>query len=142
MARNVAGVNQAAGLNLALAAMRTGFGIEAIFGDAQSLYGTAGDQMFGDDFGGVSGLHVAVPNRIRVDDHRGAMFALIEAPGFVDAHAPGESRLFAELLKAGMQFAFSVTGAGRTGRFRRADIVAYEDMAFKPWQTGILLVQA
>jgi hypothetical protein len=122
-----------------LTAMRAGFGVETIFVDAQALDGTAAEEVLGDDGFGVFRMDVAVPDGVRVDDDHGAVLALIETTGFVDAHAAGKAGFPAQLLQARMQFAFSVAGAGRTWRVRRADVVADEDVAFKAGQSGILL---
>jgi hypothetical protein len=40
------------------------------------------------------------------------------------------------LLKTGVQLAFSIGGAGGTGRISGADIMADKDMAFKRRQAG------
>jgi hypothetical protein len=39
------------------------------------------------------------------------MLALVKASGFIDSHPPGETCLFRELLKPGVQFALSIAGA-------------------------------
>lgn len=120
-------------------AMRTGFGVEAIFVEAQALDGTTADEVFGDDGFGIFRMDVAVPDGVRVDDDRGTVLALIETTGLVDAHAAGKAGFPAQLLQAGMQIAFSIAGAGRTRRVRRTDVVTDEDVTFKPGQSGILL---
>lgn len=119
--------------------MRTRFGVEAIFIDAKTLDGAAGDEVLGNDDFCIFGADVAVPHRLGVNDDHGAVLALIEAAGLVDAHAAGEAGFPAQLLQAAVQFAFAVGSARRTGRVGWADIVANEDVAFKPGQAGILL---
>ena len=66
--------------------MRAGLGVDARVGKTQALDGPAAHQMLLDNFRRVRWLHMAVPDGLRVDHHRGPMFALIKAEGFVDAH--------------------------------------------------------
>jgi hypothetical protein len=119
--------------------MGAGLGVEALFVDAQAFDRAAADQVLGDDGIGVFRADIAVPDRVRVNDDRGTVLALIETAGLVDADAAGKAGVPAQLLQTGVQFAFSVAGAGRTRRIRRANVVADEDVAFKPGQKGILL---
>ena len=119
--------------------MRTRFCVKAIFMDAKMLDGAPGNEVLGYDDFSIFGADVAVPDRLGVNDDHGAVLALIEAARLVDAHAAGEAGFPAQLLQAGMHFAFAVGSAGRTGRVEWADIVADEDVAFKPGQAGILL---
>lgn len=114
--------------------MRAGLGIEAVFGNAQPLDGTAADKVLGDDFFGVFGTDIAVPHGLGIDNHVGAVLALIQAAGLVDAHAAGQARFPGELLQARVQFAFAVLAAGGTRRFRRTDIMADKDVAFETGQ--------
>ena len=58
---------------------------------------------------------MTVPDGLGIDDDRGAVLALIEAAGFVDADLTGESGGFGVLLQLGVQFAGSVSGAGGRG---------------------------
>lgn len=114
--------------------MRAGFGVEAIFGDAEPLDGTATDEMFGDDLTSIFGLNVAVPYSIGINNHGGTVLALVEAERLVDADATGKACFPGELLQARVQFALSIARAGRTRSLRRTDIVANEDVAFEPGQ--------
>ena len=123
-------------------AVGTGFGIEAFVRYAQTLDRTARDEVLRDNFGSVFGLNVSVPDCFRVNDHCGTMFALVETKRFVDTHTSGEAGFFAELLQAGVQFTLPIAGAGWPGSLGRAYVVAYEDVVFKPGQTGILLARA
>lgn len=118
--------------------MRAGFRIEAFLGKAEALNGPAGDQMLGDDLRCVLRLHVTIPDGLGIDDDRGAVLALIEAAGFVDAHLTGESGGFCVLLQLGVQLAGSVNGAGGSWRAGGAVIEADKDVMFKRGQAGIL----
>jgi hypothetical protein len=115
--------------------MRARFSIDALLGDAQPLHRPPGNEVFGDDLFGVFRAHVAVPHTFRIDNHRGAVLALIETAGFVDAHAAAQPGFSGQLLQAGVKIAFSIAGAGWAGRFRRAHIVTDKNVAFKAWQT-------
>jgi hypothetical protein len=126
-------------LDLESTAMRAGFAVDAVFGDAKALDGTTGDEVFGNNFSGVFGPDVAVPDGVRIDNHGGAVLALVEATGLVDAHPAGEACFFAKLLQARVQIALSVACAGWPGGLSRADIVADEDVTFKQGQACILL---
>jgi hypothetical protein len=111
-----------------------GFGVDALVCEAKAFDGTAVDEVFLDDLLGIFGLDVAIPDGLRVDDDGGAMFALVEAAGLVDANRAGEARCLGKLLQLGMQFALSVGGArGAWGAFRTG-VVAYEDVVLENWQ--------
>ncbi len=120
--------------------MRTTLGVQAILGHAQALHGPAGDQMLGNNGFGILRPDVAVPNGFRINNHHGAVLALVEAAGFVDAHAAGKPGGFGEPLQAGVQIACAVARAGGPRRFRRASIVADKHVTLKAGQTAFLLV--
>jgi len=111
--------------------MRARLGIDAAIGEPQPLDGTAGDQMLFNDLSCVFGAHATVPDRLRIDHNGGAVLALIETEGFVDADAVGNSRSFSQLLQLGVQFAFAIRGAGRAGCSGGTNVVANEDVVFK-----------
>jgi hypothetical protein len=119
--------------------MRAGFAVEAVFVDAEALDGTTRDEVLGDDGLCVFRPDIAVPNRVRVHHDCRAVLALVETAGFIDAHAAGKAGFPAQLLQTGVQFAFAIAGAGRARRIGRANVVANEDVAFKPGQAGSLL---
>lgn len=58
-------------------------GVETGVGEAQALNGTAVEEMFGDDFFDVFDVDEAVPDGLGIDHDDGAVFALVEAAGFV-----------------------------------------------------------
>ena len=64
-------------------------------GDDQALDGTSADNVRIDNFIDVRGSNAAIPNAVRIYDHRGTNLALIEASRFVGAHfAVGNAALF------------------------------------------------
>ena len=91
------------------------------------------------DLRGIGRLHMAVPYCLRVNHHRGPMFALVQAHGFIDAHRHAQSGGFRQLLQPGVEFAFSVRGAGRSWGIDWACVVANKDVAFKWGQAEFLL---
>ncbi len=119
--------------------MRAALGVDALLGQPQPLHGPAAHQVFRDNLRGVAELDVAVPDGLRVNHHCGAVLALVQTAGFVDAHLTAQPGGFGELLQLGVQFAFSVGGAGWAGRVGGAGVVADKDVAFKCGQALSLL---
>jgi hypothetical protein len=111
--------------------MRAGLGIDTLLGQPEPGDRTTGDEMFGDDFGGVGGLDVAVPDGVGVYHNGWAMFALVQAEGFVDADCRGQAGGFGELLELGEKLALSITCAGWARSVGGTDIMTDKDMAFK-----------
>ena len=96
--------------------MRAGLGVEAFFGQAEALDRAAADEVLIDDFGGVFGADVTVPDGLRVDDDGGAVLALVEAAGFVHANAVLEAGGFDGILEGAAEFlAVFVAAAGAGG---------------------------
>ena len=58
--------------------MRAGFGVEALFSDAQALNGTARDKVLRHDFGSIFGLNISIPDCFGVNHDGGTVLALIE----------------------------------------------------------------
>jgi hypothetical protein len=79
--------------------MRAAFAVEAIVRYAEPLNGAARDEVLGDNLRRVRGLDVAVPDGIGVNYHGGAVLALIQAAGFVDADFAAEAGGFGALLQ-------------------------------------------
>jgi hypothetical protein len=71
--------------------MRTAFRIDALIRKPQPLYRPAAHKMLLHNLRRVRGLHVAVPDSFRVNNHRRPMLALIQTAGFVDADFAGET---------------------------------------------------
>jgi hypothetical protein len=120
--------------------MGAGFGVDAGVGDAETLDGTAVDEVLLNDLGCVLGLYAAVPDGFRVDDDGGAVLALVEAEGLVDAHA-GEAGGLGELLKLVEDFALSIGGAGGAGCSLGTDVMTDKDVMLEKRQSVILQIQ-
>lgn len=119
--------------------MRTGFGVHALVSESQTLDRTSADQVLLDDLRCVRRLHVAVPDAFRVDNDSWAVFALVKASGFINAHLRAETGGFGELLQLGVEFAFSIACAGWARRIGGSGIEADKDMMFERGQALILL---
>ena len=90
-------------------------GVEAGVGQAEALDGAAADKVLVHDFVEVAGFDEAVPDGFGVDHNYGAVLALVEAAGLVDADAMFQAGSFYGVF----QFAFELfavfmatTGAG------------------------------
>jgi hypothetical protein len=114
--------------------MGASFGIHARVGEAQAFHWTAIDQVLLHDLLGIAGLHVAVPHCLGIDDDRRAVFALIEAEGFVDPHSVAEAGRFGDLLQLRVQFALAVSGARGAGSTFRTGVMADKDVVLEGWQ--------
>jgi hypothetical protein len=112
-------------------AMLAGCGIQAGVGEAQALDRRSADDVRCDNLFDVGLGHASIPNRFGIDDDRGAVFALVEAAGLVDAHAAGEAGGLSELLQLRVQLALAIGGAGWARRIGGALIVTDEDVTFK-----------
>jgi hypothetical protein len=101
-------------------AVRAGGGIQAGVGQAQALDGDAAEKVRLDDFIDIGEGNVAVPNGFGVDDDRGTVFALIEAPGFIGAYRQGNSRMG----QAGLEGTVEAGGTSRVTAAARMSVRA------------------
>jgi len=122
-------------------AVGAGFGVDAFLGEAEALDGTAGDEMFGDDLGGVFRLHAAVPDGLRVNNDRWSVLALVEAERLVDAHRGAEAGGLGLLLQGGEERADAIGGAGWPRSAGGAYVMTDKDVMFKRGQAIFLLVR-
>ena len=98
---------------------------------AEEFDRTAADEVLGDDLADVVEVDEAVPDGLRIDDHDGAVLALVEAAGLVDADAVLEAGFLGGILQGGAElFAVLVAAAGAVGGVV-ALVEADEDVAFK-----------
>lgn len=120
--------------------MRAGLAVDAFIGDAQTLDGTAMDQMLLHDLRGIFGLHIAVPDRIGVDHDGRTVLALVETERLIDADAGRQIGSFDLLLQLREQFALPVAGTGWARCAFGAGVVADENVVFKKGQKVDLLL--
>lgn len=66
--------------------MRTVRRIQAFLGDRQPLDGPSMQQMLPHNLVHIFRLYKAIPDRVRINDHRGPVLALVQATGFVCAY--------------------------------------------------------
>lgn len=71
--------------------MRATGSVDAIVWKHEALDGFAVHDVRLDDLLNIGGRDTAVPHAIRIDDHRGPVFALVETAGHVRAHPLLES---------------------------------------------------
>jgi hypothetical protein len=114
--------------------MRACLGVHTGVGQAEAFHRAAIDQVLLHDLSGIIGLHVAIPNRLGIDDDRGTVFALVEAQGLIDADSVAETGRFRELLQLGVQLALAVSCARGPRSTFRADVMADEDVVLERWQ--------
>ena len=87
--------------------------------------------MLGDDFFDVFDVDEAVPDGLGVDHDDGAVFALVEAAGFVGPDVVFEAGLLDGILEGGFElFATAGKAAGTVGTFV-ALVGANEDVVVK-----------
>jgi hypothetical protein len=118
--------------------VRADGGVEAVVRNEKALDGPAGNEVLADDFGHVFNFDSAVPDGFGVDDDGGAVLALLEASGLVDADAVDKTGGFCGIFEGGVELTLAVGGAGRARAARLADIGADEDVAFEFRQSGLL----
>ncbi len=107
--------------------MLAGSGVDAAFGQQQSLDRTSRDQMRGNNFIHIGLRDMSIPDGFRIDDYGGPMFALIEAAGLVDPDAPFKTCGIDGLLEARLQLrlAIGITAGPRAAGFALVDADKY-----------------
>jgi hypothetical protein len=100
-------------------------------GQAKPLDGLATQDVAVDDFGHIRFCHAAVPNRVRIHDHRWAMLALIEAPGLVGANTAVQAAVGQRFLERLLQPIVRVRITRPARMTGLALIAADEDVSFE-----------
>jgi hypothetical protein len=118
--------------------VRTVVGVDAGVGKAEAIDGTAVEEVLVDDLLGIVGVGEAVPDGLGIDDENGAVLALVEAPGLIDADAVFEAGGFDGVLERGAELlAVFVGAAGALGGFValvQADKqVMFKDRQWEDW---------
>jgi hypothetical protein len=119
--------------------MRAALGINACVRQPQPLHGSPVHQVFLHNFRSIFGLHMPIPDCLGIHHDSGAVLALIQATGLVDAHRAPQPRGLGQLLELRMQFAFTVRSARGARRAFRTGIMADENVAFEQGQSMLLL---
>ena len=114
------------------------FGVDAGVRQAETIDGTAEEEVLLNDLLSVVGVGETVPDGFGIDDQNGAVFALIQAASLIDADAVLEASGFDSILEGSAEFlAVLVAAAGPRGRFValvEADKeVVFEDWHWKDW---------
>ena len=116
-------------------------GIDAGVGKAEALDGAAVEEVLLNDLFGVAGVGETVPDGFGVDDEDGAVLALVEATGFVDADAVLEAGGFDGILEGAAEFlavfvAAAGAGGGIVALVEANKEVMFEDWHRKDWMLG------
>lgn len=95
--------------------MLAGSGVDAALGQREAFHRAIVNQVGLDDLGNVGGADMTVPDGIGIHDNIGAMLALVQASGAVDADGFLEARRGDGLIQQGVKLGLAVciaTGAG------------------------------
>lgn len=111
--------------------MRAVLGIEAAFGQSQTFYGTAVDEVLGDDLVHVLELDKAIPDGLGIDHHHRAMFTLIKTSRLVGTDKMLQARVFDGIFEGGFDLLRSMRKAAGTGRGFIALVGANKEMVFE-----------
>jgi hypothetical protein len=107
------------------------FGVDAGVRQAEAIDGTAVEEVLVDDLLGVMGVGEAVPDGFGIDDEDGAVLALIEASGLIDADAMLEAGGFDGVLEGSAEFLAVFGGAAGAGGGFVALVQADKKVVFK-----------
>ena len=119
--------------------VRAAFRVDALIGQPQAFDGTAAHQVLLYDLRGVRRLYMAIPDAFGIYHYGWAVFALIKAAGFIDAHDRAQPRGFRQLLQLSVEFAFSIAGAGWARGIGGTGVEANKDVTLKRGQAVFLL---
>jgi hypothetical protein len=89
--------------------------VDAGVGQTEAIDGTTVEEVLVDDLFGVVGVGETVPDGFGIDDEDGAVLALIEASGLVDADAMLEAGGFDGVLEGATDFLAVFGGATGAG---------------------------
>ena len=109
-------------------AVRAVIGVEACFGEPETLDGATVEDVLGDDLVYVVEIDEAVPDGLGVDDDRRAVLALVEAAGLVGANGVFETGIFESFLEGVFELFAAAGTATRTGGGVVALVGADEDV--------------
>ena len=107
-------------------------GVDAGVGKTEAFDGAAVEEVLVDDLLGVVRVGEAVPDGFGIDDEDGAVLALIEAAGLVDADAVLQAGGFDGVLEGAAECLAVFEGAAGAGGFV-ALVEADEEVMFEDW---------
>src|SRR5437764_5457478 len=107
--------------------------VQAIVGDHEAAHGLSADEVGLDNLVQIFLAHAAIPHRLGIDDHVGAVLALVETAGFVGPNSAFESALGELGLQRLLQLSLTggVAASARTGGI--SDVGTDEYVALKLW---------
>jgi len=108
-------------------------GVDAGVGKAETLDGAAVEEVLLNDLFGVAGLGETVPDGFGVDDEDGAVLALVEATGFIDADAVLEAGGLDGILEGAAEFLAVFVAAAGAGGGIVALVEANKEVMFEDW---------
>ena len=117
--------------------MRAVVGVDAGVGEAEALDGAAVEEVLLDDLFGVAGVGETVPDGFGIDDEDGAVLALVEAAGLVDADAMLEAGGFDGILEGAAEFLAVFEAAAGAGGGIVALVEADKEVMFEDWHRGL-----
>lgn len=109
--------------------------VDALIRQPQPFHRAAVDQVLLNDLRGILGLHMPVPDSLRINDHRWAMLALVETARLVNANRVSQARSLRKLLELRVQLALPIRSARGPRRTFRPNIMANKNVVFENWQT-------
>ena len=115
--------------------VRAMLGVQAGFGQPETLHRTAVQQVLFDDLAHVPGMHKAVPDGIRVNHDDRAMLALIETAQFVGADLPLQPGILDCVFERPLELSAALFGAAWAVRVLVALVGADKEvmLKFRQW---------
>ena len=111
--------------------MCAGWGIQTFVRQHQPLNLVSAQQVLLDDLGDVFRPYKPVPHRLRINDHRVPVFALVEAARFICPDADVQPRRPDLILEDAVKLSFALTGARWTCRAGFPVVCADKNVAFE-----------
>jgi hypothetical protein len=118
-------------LRLISFAVRAMLGVDAGFGEAQALDGTAVNEVLLYNLVDVARVNFAVPDGLGVDDDDGTVLALVEAAGLIGADSVFEACVLDRVFEGGLELLGSLRETAGPGGGFVALVGADEDMVLK-----------
>jgi hypothetical protein len=111
--------------------VRTNLSVKARVGEEKALDGATMQQVLTDNLRNIFYVDEAVPNGLRIDDHDGAMLALVETAGFIGADLALQPCVLNGVLESSFELLAATSGtAGAAGIFVPL-VGADKDMSLK-----------